>query len=122
MASTNTWAAASRGCPSRALPLSAVSAASALALRRAMRGLGGDRGDLSDYLAQGVLALAETTSLYPSGATLVGASGRSFHLSPGPEVYTLALPAKQGEELDWVVTDSAEPVRHPGVELGRFSG
>jgi hypothetical protein len=36
-------------------------------------------------------------------------------------VRALALPAKQAEELDWFDVRGAEPVRYPGIELGRLS-
>jgi hypothetical protein len=41
---------------------------------------------------------------------------------PGAEVRAFALPAEQAEELDWLAVGGAEPVRHAGIELGRFAG
>ena len=35
---------------------------------------------------------------------------------------SFALLAEQAEELDWFSVGRAEPVRHPGVELGGFAG
>src|SRR6187551_3567263 len=39
-----------------------------------------------------------------------------------PQVSPLALPAEQTQELDPAVIGGTEPVRHPGIELGRLAG